>query len=103
MLLGSHAGELRPLPTLPDAWPDGSVEGLCARGGFEVDLAWAEGALTEATIHSAAGNRCRVRTFDDRSYEVVADGDPVSVDRPEPNVLAFETNPGQRLELRPRS
>ncbi|MFC4988268.1 glycoside hydrolase family 95 protein [Saliphagus infecundisoli] len=103
MLLGSHAGELRLLPALPDAWSAGSVEGLCARGGFEVDLAWTGGTLDRATIRSAAGNRCRVRTSDDHTYEVVADGDPVPVERPEPNVLAFGTVPGQRLELRPQS
>lgn len=103
MLFGSHAGEIRLLPALPEAWSAGSVEGLCARGGFEVDLTWAEGVLAEAIIHSEAGNRCRVRTFDDRPYEVVAEGDPVSVERPEPNVLAFDTTAGQRLGIRPRS
>jgi len=58
---GSSVFEIEILPALPAAWPNGSITGLRARGGFEVDVRWAAGKATSVTVRSLAGNRLRLR------------------------------------------
>ena len=62
MLLQSHEGELNLLPALPDAWKEGSVQGIRARGNFTVSLSWADGKLTKSTIYAATRGKCRIRS-----------------------------------------
>ncbi|MEI7733138.1 MAG: glycoside hydrolase family 95 protein [Verrucomicrobiota bacterium] len=61
MLLQSHAGEIELLPALPTAWPTGSVKGLRARGGFEVDIAWQDGKVTRYRIAAKEPRTAKVR------------------------------------------
>ncbi|MBQ7362362.1 MAG: glycoside hydrolase N-terminal domain-containing protein [Bacteroidaceae bacterium] len=61
MLMQSHMGFIHLLPALPDAWGEGSVSGLCAKGGFDVNVAWQGGKLTEAVVTSKSGARCTLR------------------------------------------
>jgi alpha-L-fucosidase 2 len=80
MLLQSHAGFIQLLPALPDAWSEGNVEGLRARGGFEVALSWKNGELDEAEIRSLNGEACQVRYKD--------------------QVLSFKTKQGETYRIR---
>ncbi len=79
MLLQSHTGEIELLPALPHAWPRGSVTGLRARGGYEIDMQWEKGALKRARLRSSLGGLCslrygkkavQLRTEPGRAYEL---------------------------------
>jgi alpha-L-fucosidase 2 len=61
MLLQSQGDFLHLLPALPAAWPDGRVSGLCARGGFQVDMLWRSNRLVSVTISGKQGGTCNVR------------------------------------------
>ena len=82
MLLQSHMGFIQLLPALPDAWKDGSIHGVCAKGNFEIDMIWKDGLLQEATLLSKAGENCTVKyagktisfkTTKGRSYQLKYD------------------------------
>jgi alpha-L-fucosidase 2 len=105
MLMQSHRrdGEGRYiidlLPALPDAWPEGSIQGLRARGGFELDIAWKDGRLTAATIRSSLGGDCKIRTHN--PVNVRKDGRITALSRPMKDVVLFATKPGETYVLSP--
>lgn len=79
MLLQSQGEFVYLLPALPDAWPEGSVRGFRARGGYIVDIDWSEGKLTGASIKSTVGGHLKVRVGDD--------------------IYEYDTKPGQTIEI----
>ena len=77
MLLQSHDDAIHLLPALPSKWKNGSVTGLKARGGFEIDIEWEEGIINHVKIQSNSGGIIRVRAYDELEGEglKVAEGD----------------------------
>lgn len=61
MLMQSQSGSIDLLPALPKSWANGSFRGLCARGGFDVDLKWKDGTVVSGKIVSKAGQKCVLR------------------------------------------
>jgi alpha-L-fucosidase 2 len=98
MLLQSHEDYLALLPALPTAWPNGKVRGVMARGGFEVDIHWSNGRITEAGIRSKLGNFCRVES--QPGLRVFSNGVEVPVQTARPGLVEFATRAGEEYHLR---
>ena len=77
MLLQSQAGEIRLLPALPAAWPDGEAQGLKARGGWTVGMKWKAGRLTETVLDASLEGACRLRVH--AAVKVTCEGQAVAV------------------------
>ncbi len=95
--LQSRRDEIHLLPALPTKLASGSVSGLRAKDGFEVDLVWNEGELTSGTIHSNLGRTARVRSA--WPLNVYAGGDAVAVTTVDTDLYEFPTEAGMTYTL----
>lgn len=73
--------EIQLLPSLPSAMPEGSVKGLCARGGFVVDLEWKEGKVSDVKILSKNGGKLRVRAGEYKLEAQTKSGENIHLDK----------------------
>ena len=101
MLLQSNAGYINLLPAVPDAWANGSVDGLVAQGNFEVSMDWADGNVKTATILSKNGGKAVVQTKNASLATVVdSDGNVVDVTPVKENRISFATEAGKSYTLK---
>ena len=92
LFLQSHQGEVFLLPALPDKMETGSVTGLRARGGFEVDITWQNHELQTAAIHSLVGSTCRIRSA--WPIVITEGAQSVAVQSPGADLYEFSTQAG---------
>ncbi len=92
ILLQSHSGEIHLLPALPKSWQNGSISGLCAKGGFEISMTWKDGKLSHAELISHHGQPCNLRTAGVIS---IHRKDEISVSAQlRDGIICFDTEPG---------
>ena len=80
MLMQSRPHEITLLPALPESWLCGIIEGLRARGGYEVDLTWNDGLLKSVTITSDRDQDCELIYGDTHLQVSMTRGVPKTLD-----------------------
>ncbi len=103
MLVQSNMGYINLLPALPDTWSDGSVEGLVARGNFELSYDWTDGKLNKAEILSNKGGECQVQ-YDNIAKATVTDAEGNVVEATKvdgkTNRISFNTEAGKTYTIK---
>ncbi len=99
MLVQSHEGVIDVLPALPDEWSEGRFDGVCARGGFELDMTWKDMKLTSMEILSKSGNVCKIEV--DGDFVVTSNGQKVK-SKSSKGIIEFATTKGGVYNLTKR-
>src|ERR1700683_3950413 len=92
----SHTGEIKILPALPSAWPDGRVTGLRARGGDGVDIEWRAGKAVEVARRPMVDGQQKLRAPVGQTIAaVMCAGKPVALSKQADGAVAFVARAGQ--------
>ncbi len=97
MLMQSHSGEISILPALPKHWSKGGVQGLRAKGGYDIDIFWENGKLANSVIYSKFDNKCRVRAK--QPIKVISEEGEIEQIKIENNLIEFNTNAGNSYKI----
>ncbi|MDO5968727.1 glycoside hydrolase family 95 protein [Flavivirga aquimarina] len=98
MLIQSHEGYIELLPALPSEWSSGQFNGVCARGGFELDFSWKDKILTSVEVVSKAGIPCRIKT--QNRVKVFSNGKQISIKKRSKNIIEFKTIKGKTYTIK---
>ena len=85
------------MPALPDEWNNGRFDGVCVRGGFELDMKWQNQSITEVAILSKAGKSCRIDAGG--KFKVTKDGKKIASKTNKDGSLEFKTIKGGLYKL----
>lgn len=99
MLLQSHEGFIDFLPALPVTWSSGRVNGLVARGGFEVNLQWDKGKLTRAELVSKKGEVCRIKLKINGKLKINNSQGAVHYKKISQDIYEFKTKAGEKYTI----
>jgi alpha-L-fucosidase 2 len=100
MLVQSHEGSIHLLPALPDEWSEGHFDGVCARGGFELNFKWKNKTISEVEILSKAGEICRIDNGS--NFKVTLNGKKVDSKMNKDGSIEFKTVKGGLYRLNPK-
>lgn len=100
MLLQSQLGYVQFLPTLPEEWNTGFVNGMVARGNFEIDMKWTDGVADSFVVTSRNGGEFTAEYADLSGYTVVdSQGNTVAAEALSNDKISFQTTEGESYTI----
>jgi alpha-L-fucosidase 2 len=98
MLLQSQEGFINLLPAVPSKWKDGFIRGLCAIGGYEVDMSWRSAVLTAVKVKATNSGLCRIKA--PREISRISSGkDTVRMQKSADGIISFGAKAGKEYQL----